>query len=184
MKIVKRILILIVILIAIPMITALFVRNDYSVEREIPVNRSKEEVFNYIRYLKNQDHYSKWASMDPDMKKWYTGTDGTVGFISSWESKNKNVGKGEQEIASITEGERIDFEIRFIEPFRSTSPAYMITERISEDQTVVKWGFQGSMDYPMNIMLLFMNMEEVLGNDLKIGLTNLKAILEKKLKTN
>jgi hypothetical protein len=36
------------------------------------------------------------------------------------------------------------------------------------------------MKYPMNIMLLFMNMDEMLGKDLETGLVNLKAVMEKK----
>ncbi len=55
----------------------------------------------------------------------------------------------------------------------------MITESSSENATKVKWGFSGRMDYPMNLMLLFMNMEEMLGKDLDKGLQNLKAVLEK-----
>jgi hypothetical protein len=34
------------------------------------------------------------------------------------------------------------------------------------------------MKYPMNLMLLFMNMEKMVGNDLGNGLKNLKTILE------
>ena len=51
--------------------------------------------------------------MDPDMKKTYRGTDGTVGFVSAWDSEKDDVGKGEQEIIKITDGERIDYELRF-----------------------------------------------------------------------
>jgi len=35
------------------------------------------------------------------------------------------------------------------------------------------------MPYPMNLMLLFTDMEGMLGKDLSAGLGNLKAILEK-----
>jgi hypothetical protein len=35
------------------------------------------------------------------------------------------------------------------------------------------------MKYPMNGMLLFMNMDKLLGKDLETSLTNLKHILEK-----
>ena len=51
----------------------------------------------------------------------FTGTDGTVGFISAWESDIKNVGSGEQEILNIVEGERLGYEIRFLKPFKLTS---------------------------------------------------------------
>jgi len=180
MKILKTILIAVGILIAIPLFVSLFAKKDYEVEREITINKPKEEVFDYLKYLKNQDNYSKWATMDPDMKKTYRGTDGTVGFVSAWESDNKDVGKGEQEIRKITEGERIDFELRFFEPFESTEPAYMSTESVSENQTKVKWGFNGHMDYPMNIMMLFMDFEKMIGDDLDTGLKNLKSVLEAK----
>lgn len=179
MKILKKILIVIAIIIAIPLIIALFVEKDYAVEREITINKSKQEVFDYVKFLKNQDNFSKWATMDPNMKKTYRGTDGTVGFVSAWESDDENVGVGEQEIKKIIEGERIDFELRFIKPFEATEPAFMSTETVSENQTKVKWGFSGHMNYPMNIMMLFMDFEKMIGDDLQTGLSNLKTVLEK-----
>lgn len=179
MKIFKKILIALVIIITIPLLVALFVKKDYTVEREVAINQPKEVVFGYIKYLKNQNNFSKWATMDPDMKKTYRGTDGTVGFVSAWESQKDDVGTGEQEITKITEGERIDYELRFIKPFESTEKAYMITEGLGDNQTNVKWGFSGRMDYPMNLMLLFMDFEEMIGNDFETGLNSLKRELEK-----
>jgi hypothetical protein len=176
MKILKRILIVIAILIAIPLIVALFVKKDYSVEREVTINRPKSEVYTYLRYLRNQDNFSKWAKMDPNMKKTFSGTDGTVGFVSAWESDK--MGKGEQEIKGLKEGERIDYELRFIKPFPSVSPAFMTTED-NGGNTKVKWGFDGHMSYPTNILILVMNMEKMLGDDLQSGLNDLKGILEK-----
>lgn len=179
MKILKKILITILIIIAIPLIVALFTKKEYAVEREVIINKPKQEVFDYIKFLKNQDNYSVWATMDPNMKKEYRGTDGAVGFIASWDSQMKEVGKGEQEIMKISDAERLDFELRFKVPFEATDNAYMTTETIAENQTKVKWGFEGKMNYPMNFMLLFMDMEKMLGNDLETGLSNLKKVLEK-----
>jgi len=175
----RKILIVVVILIAIPFIVALFVDKDYAVQREIVIAKPKQEVFDYVKYLKNQDNYSKWATMDPNMKKSYTGTDGTVGFVSHWESDNEEVGTGEQEIKQITEGERIDFELRFIKPFEATEPAFMTTESLSDNETKVTWGFSGHMAYPFNLMIPIMNFEELIGTDLATGLANLKTELEK-----
>ena len=117
--------------------------------------------------------------MDPNMEKSFRGTDGTVGFVSAWKSEEEDVGSGEQEILRIDEGKRIDFELRFFEPFESSDLAYMATERISDNQTKVKWGFDGKMAYPMNLMLLFMDFEGMIGDDLQSGLQNLKSNLEK-----
>lgn len=179
MKVLKKILIVVGILIAIPLIVVLFVKKDYAVEKEIVINKPKTEIFEYIKLLKNQDNYSKWNMIDPNMKKTYKGTDGTVGFVSAWESKNENVGVGEQEILKITEGERIDMKIRFKIPFEAQDDAYMITEDAGNNQTKVKWGFKGAFSYPMNLMGLFMDMDKKVGGDLETGLQNLKTLLEK-----
>lgn len=179
MKALKIIGITIVVIIAIPLVAALFVKSEYSVEREVTINREKSEVFEYIKYLKNQDNFSKWAKMDPDMKKTFKGTDGTVGFISAWDSQKDDVGKGEQEIKKIIEGERVEFELRFLEPFESVSPAHMSTESVGANQTKVKWGFRGKTPYPMNLMMAFMDFEKMIADDLDVGLKNLKVLLEK-----
>jgi hypothetical protein len=179
MKVLKNILIAIAGLVVLLLIIAAFVKKEYVVVREITINKPSQQVFDYIKYLKNQDAYSKWAMMDPNMKKDYKGTDGTVGFTSYWDSEKSDIGKGEQEIKKITEGQRVDFELRFLKPFTATENAYMTTESTGTDQTKVKWGFDGKMNYPMNLMLVFMNMDKMLGDDLETGLSNLKKVLER-----
>ena len=178
MKFLKRILVVIVGVIALALFTALFTKKEYAVEREIVINQPKVEVFAYVKMLKNQNNYSAWAMIDPKMKKDFTGTDGTIGFVSAWDSENKEVGQGEQEITGIVEGERLDFELRFIRPFKATDNAYLLTENVEVNQTKVKWGFNGKMNYPMNLMLLIMDMDKILGDQLQIGLDNLKNVLE------
>jgi len=174
MKILKRILIVLVALIALVLIIALFVDKDYHAETQVTINKPKQQVFDYIKYLRNQDNFSVWARMDPNMKKEYRGTDGTVGFVSAWDGDE--VGAGEQEITGIREGDRVDYELRFKRPFESTAAAYMATEA-SGDQTVVKWGLNGSSPYPFNVTNLFMT--GMLEKDLKMGLDTLKSVLEK-----
>ena len=129
MKTLKKILIVLVILLAIPLIVALFVKKEYEVEREITINKSRGEVFDYVKHLKNQDNYSKWVMTDPKMKKDFRGTDGTVGFVYAWDG-NSEAGKGEQEIKSITEGERVDVEVRFEKPMERVANAPIITESL------------------------------------------------------
>ncbi|HEV8591427.1 MAG TPA: SRPBCC family protein [Pyrinomonadaceae bacterium] len=152
---------------------------DYKVERSVTINRPKAEVFAYLKQLKNQNDWGPWAKKDPGMKMESRGTDGTVGYTQVWDSTKHDVGAGEQEITKITEGERIDTQLRFKRPFESTSDAYMITESTGENQTKVRWGFSGAMPRPMNIMLLMMDMDKEVGKDFDEGLNNLKTILEK-----
>lgn len=180
MKTLKRILFVILGLVAILLIVALFVHKDYAVVREVNINKPKQEVFDYIKFIKNQDYYSVWVKRDPAMQREFKGTDGTVGFISAWDSQVKGVGTGEQEIMKITEGERMDVELRFKKPFEATDYGYLTTESLDSNQTKVKWGFYGTMKYPFNLMLAFMSMDDMVGKDLETGLTDLKSILEKK----
>jgi Polyketide cyclase / dehydrase and lipid transport len=177
MKIVVVILISVVSLIALLLIIAFFIKKEYVIEREITINKSSGEVYSYIRFLRNQEHYSKWVMADPYMKKEFSGTDGTTGFVYAWDSENKNVGKGEQEIVKLVEGERVDAEIRFIRPFEGIATTSMTTEAMSPDITRVVWGMQGASKYPMNIMDPFM--DNLLGKDLQSSLNQLKNILEK-----
>jgi hypothetical protein len=183
MKTIKKIVFVLACIIALLLIIALFTKKEYAIERAITINKSKQEVFNYIKHLKNQDYYSAWVMMDPNMKKEFKGTDGTAGFVYAWDG-NKKAGKGEQEIKGITEGERIEMEVRFIKPFEGKADTYMTTASIAgrdghADQTNVKWAFASKMKYPMNLLLLFMNMDKILGKDMETSLTRLKNTLEK-----
>ena len=178
MKILKNMAIIVAVIIAIPLVIALFTAKDVTVVREITINKPHQEVYDYTKYLKNQDNFSKWALMDPDMKKDYLGTDGEVGFVSSWKSENPDVGSGEQEILAIQEGKRIDYALRFLEPFESNDKSFFEFESLGENKTLVRWGYDGHMAYPMNAMLLVMDMEKMIGDDFQTGLENLKNILE------
>lgn len=177
-KILKISLLVLAGLIVVALISALFVKKEYSVERSISINQSEHHVFEYVKFLKNQDNFSVWSKLDPYMKKKYTGTDGTVGFVSAWDSPVKQAGKGEQEIVRIVGEDRIDYEIRFLKPMKSTDNAYLALERINDSTTNVKWGIFGKMNYPMNLTLAFMDMDAMLGKDLTGGLNNLKTLLE------
>ena len=179
MKILKKVLAVVLILILLPFLIALFTAKEYSVKKEITIDAPKNEVFDFISHMKNMDKFSSWAEMDPNMEQTYSGTDGQVGFISAWKSDNKDVGTGEQEITKIIPGERLDFDLRFSEPFQSSDTGYFTTERVANNQTKVTWGFDAHMDYPMNIMMLFMDFEEMIGNDFDKSLAKLKILMEK-----
>lgn len=178
MRILKKILIALLMLIVLGLVIALFVKKDFAVEREVTINKPKQEVFDYIKLLKNQPNYSVWAKKDPNAKMEFIGTDGTPGFKSTWDG-NSEVGKGEQQIKKITEGERVDLDLHFIKPMDSHADAYFTTAAVDSTQTKVKWGINGKMMYPFNIMRLFVSMDKMMGKDLEGGLNNLKGILEK-----
>lgn len=171
-------LLVIVGLIALLLIIGLFTKKGYTIERTVIINKPREDVFNYVKLMKNQDYFSKWVMKDPNMKKNFMGTDGTEGFIYEWNSVDKQAGEGEMEIKRITGQERIDMEIRFVRPMKAFSEAAFVLES-SGTQTITKWSFKSEMKYPMNVMMLLVSFEKLLGKDMEESLAMLKGNLEK-----
>jgi hypothetical protein len=163
-------------IIALLLIIGLFMKREHYVNREIIINAPRQKVFDYLKLLKNQEKFNKHAMAGPDRKKEFKGTDGTVGFIYSWNG-NKNAGEGEKEIKNIIEGKRIETEIRFVKPMSAIAAIIMEIESLSNNQTKVYWSNGGRLKYPMNIMVPMV--EKHVAKDMDISLTILKNILEK-----
>jgi hypothetical protein len=179
-RLINTILITLFSLAVLALTIAFFINRTYSVSRSIVIYRASPEVFNYISLIRNQEEYSVWAKKDLLQIKKYTGTDGAVGFTATWDSKVNDIGKGELEIKKITPNKRIDMELRFIKPFKAVHNANIEVTALDEEESKVTWSFEGSKPYPMNLVLLFMNMEKIVGDQLNASLVNLKAKLEAK----
>lgn len=167
-------------IIALLIILAAAAPKNYNVSRSIEINKPLAEVFNYIKMVKNQDEWSPWKKRDPNMIQTSEGTDGTVGYVSKWTSDHKQVGEGEQEIKLIKENEVMESELRFFKPFKSVSNGFLKTEAMDNNKTRVIWGFHGTHKIPVNIMMLFFNMDKAVGKDFEEGLADLKTTLENK----
>jgi hypothetical protein len=170
MKILRYILFGLIGLIALVLLVAAFLPKDFKAESSIVINKPKQEVFDYMRHIKNMDNYGVWNLSDPNMKKGYEGTDGTVGFKYSWDGKK--AGKGTQTIKKIEDG-RIETELDF--GFGDPAISHMIIEEVSPDQTKVTWGISGRSSWPMNLMSAIYDMNPMFQE----GLGNLKNVLEK-----
>ncbi|MBC7826181.1 MAG: SRPBCC family protein [Chitinophagaceae bacterium] len=176
MNILLTIILAIALLIALLLLIALFTKNEYNVQREIIIAAPGQKVFDYVKHIRNQDHYNKWVMADPGMKKEFRGTDGQPGFVYAWNG-NKKAGEGEQEIKAIEEGKKITTEIRFIRPFPGAAHAIMETTPLPGGRTNVKWSTGSKLKYPMNIMIAIIH--KMLSKDMGTSLSTLKTILEK-----
>lgn len=147
-------------------------------EREIIVDKPSDFVFADLRFLKNHQRWNPWSKLDKDIVQKYEGEDGTVGATLSWNGNNK-VGEGTQEIKSIKDGERIDYELRFKRPMEDTAQSYLITEPIAESKTKVIWGMKSKAPFPGNIFCMVMGMKKVLSGQIDEGLASMKKEIEK-----
>lgn len=170
---------ILVILFALVLLYAIFIKKEYKVERIVIIDQPVGRVFDYIRYQQHQHNYNKWWMADPTAKISLLGKDGTVGCIAYWDSENKQLGKGAQEIKSIEVNHRIDYEIRFEKPFVNVAQVYMITEPITDEITRFKWVFLGKNTFPL--MLMNPIIDKILGKELESSARKLKEILEKEI---
>ena len=177
MNIIITILLVVAGIIAVVLILALFMKKEHYVNREIIINAPRQKVFEFLKLLKNQDQFNKWAMADKqNRKEEFKGTDGTVGFIYSW-SGDKSAGQGEKEIKNIIEGKRIETEIRFVKPMRVAAAVIFDTESLSDNQTKVNMINTGRLNYPLNIMIPMA--EKKFPKQMDDSLSTLKNILEK-----
>ena len=175
MKIIKKIIIGILAFIALLLVVALFIPNDYTVSVSTVINKTKSEVFDYVKNIKNQEKYSIWMMEDPNVVMDYQGIDGTVGFKASWNSKDDNVGEGSQQITVVSD-ERIDVDLHFERPMKGDDKAATIVKAVSENQTKVTSEFYGHSTYPLNLMSLIG--KKIITDAQTQNLANLKKILE------
>ena len=146
------------------------------VEKSVEINRPKQELYDFLKFCKNQDQFSVWNMADPGKKTSCQGEDGKEGFVYTWDSTVKNVGAGSQEIRKLVEGKSIEFSLRFEKPMKNTGKSTFLLTEISPSQTEVTWSFSGPTKFPMS---LFKGMfQKMLGKDLAKSLENLKVKLE------
>jgi len=153
--------------------------DQFEVYAETVINKPVSEVFDYVRYLANQDKFNNWVMTDPNVKRSYTGTDGQIGGTVYWDSEMGQVGKGAQEITAITDNRRINWALRFEKPFKNEAASYLETTATTPESTQVKWAFTGQLTFMMKVMHILMSLKKMLTNDLSTSLQNLKAVLEK-----
>ena len=178
MSIVVAVVLIILGILVLLVVLASLTSDTYSIHATIIINRPSHIVYDFVKYLKHADRYNKWTMLDPNIKRSFIGSDGTVGFVSYWDSEVKQIGKGEQEITGVDEGRRVDYEIRFEKPFQNTASAHISTSPVSESKTEVKWVFGGKRNIVLKMIHLVFNLPTMLQKDLTESLHNMKRVLE------
>lgn len=176
-KILKTIGILVLLIIGFVLIAGLFVSKTYHFQKDILINASKEKVWTLVNNFHGHDKWSPWKDGDPNIQVSYEGEDGKEGAVYKWKG-NKEVGSGEQTITKIEPLARVNTHIHFIEPFEGEADAFITLDDAGNNNTKVTWGFSNEYSYPMNTMLLFMNMDKIMGEQYTKGLSRLKDLAE------
>jgi len=171
MKILKVIGIILAIIIVLAIILVIALPTKFKVERSVTIDAPKNIVFKQVAEFENFIKWSPWTKLDPNMEYEITGTDGEVGAVYSW-SGNDSVGTGSLTNVAITE-DRIDQKLDFTAPWEAHDLAYYEFQDTPAGIKVT-WGLDGNLARPMNLMGLFMSMEDMIGSSYEEGLENLK----------
>ncbi len=175
MKTLKIILFIVIGAVGILLVISLVSPKSYTVERSVTIDAPANIVREQIQYFDNFLKWEPWGKYDPNAEVTISDPDGQIGSTYAW-SGNEDVGSGSMEILSISP-ERIEMSLLFTSPYESQSLSFY---EISDDgeSTELTWGFEGEMGVPMNLMLVFMDMDAMLGADFESGLSSLKALCE------
>lgn len=178
MKILKSIGVGLVLATALALVIALFVPNELVYEKSITINAPIETVWENVNSLETLDAWSPWNDKDPNMTKTMSGVDGTIGARQTWESDVEDVGRGYQEITLIEAPFFIETGLKFYDPYESEAIGYVKLIEEGENEIIATWGFKSEIPYPFNLTSLFMNLDDMMGDDWNRGLERLKFLCE------
>ncbi|WP_153800286.1 SRPBCC family protein [Foetidibacter luteolus] len=175
-KVLKVIGIIVLALIIFVLIAGLFVSKDYHLEKNITINAPREKVWGLVNSFEQMDKWNPWKDPDPNIQISYEGQQGTVGSVYKWEGNN-DVGAGNQTFTKLEPMSRTESHINFIKPFKGEADVFLQLDEVSGG-TKVNWGFDTRYSYPMNTMLLFIDMDKMMGEKYDTGLARLKKLAE------
>ena len=49
------------------LLIAALTKKEFTLEKQVTINRPKQDVFNYLKLIRNQEKYSVWVMRDPDV---------------------------------------------------------------------------------------------------------------------
>lgn len=175
MKILKGIGIIIVVLIVIYVILGFLGPADYRVERSIKIEAAADVVFDQTTMFSNWAAWSPWAAADPEAKYSIENDDQTVGAKMGWDGKIS--GKGSMTVTELVLNEKMVYELTFIEPWvMSSVGGFNYTQEGGMIKVV--WYDEGNIPFTQRPMMLFMDLEEMMGPQFEEGLQNIKEICE------
>jgi len=169
-------------LIAVAVLAALFILvaavqpAEFRVARQTTIAAPPVDVFAQVNDLRKFQEWSPWARLDPEVRMTYSGPSAGQGAAFSWEGNSK-VGAGAMTITSSQTGERVEFRLEFLRPFKATNTT-VFTLKSDNGKTAVTWRMTGRKNFIFRALGPLMNLDKMIGRDFEKGLANLKALVE------
>jgi len=160
--------------IALFFIIPLLLPGSYDVKKTTVINCPPEKVFDHVADLNHYHAWNPWARTEPAAAHKVEGAPKQPGHKYSWEGKK--IGVGSLTLGKATPGKSVDFDLRFIKPFKSQADDLWSFEA-KDGGTLVTWHNKGPLSYPMARMMGPM-IKGQLNKQFEEGLRNLKQLCE------
>ncbi len=144
----------------------------FRVRRSLEVEAPTESAFAAIVDFKSWPEWSPWLLHEPDTRIEYSDDYRKEGGYYTWDGKV--VGAGKLTHVAIRPQSRIEQEIDFLRPFKSTSRVNWEFEPV-DGRTRVTWEMEGEMPFLFRFMTR--RMEPMIGRDYELGLALLNGYL-------
>jgi uncharacterized protein YndB with AHSA1/START domain len=172
----KIIALVVVVLIAAVLIYAATKPDTFRIQRSASITAPPEKIFALINDLHSWSAWSPYEKKDPAMKKTFSGAASGRGAVYEWEG-NKDIGKGRMEITDTSPPSKVTIKLDFVKPFEAHNIVEFTLEATG-DATSITWAIHGPNPYMSKVMCLFFNMDNMVGKDFEVGLSNLKTVAE------
>lgn len=175
-EVIVGIAVILALAIAAVLILAAMKPDTFSVRREIDIHAPAENIFPVISDFHQWKSWSPYEHKDPAMQRTFSGAPSGKAAVYAWEG-DKNVGTGRMEILEAAAPAKIVIKLDFFKPFEAHNTAeFTMVPR--GDATHVTWLMHGPCPYMAKIMHVFMNIDNMVGKDFAVGLSNLKRLTE------
>ena len=172
----KKIVIVLLVLVAGVVAIALTKPDRFHVERSASIAAPPEKVLGFITDFHSWSAWSPWEKLDPEMKRTFSGPASGIGAVYEWQG-NSAVGSGRMEITAV-KPVSTTIDLRFTSPMESHNTATFALTPTGVDTNVL-WSMDGPMPFVSRLMSVFVSMDSLIGKDFDTGLANLKAAAEK-----
>lgn len=148
----------------------------FRIQRAATIDAPPEAIFPFLADFRRWEAWSPWEKLDPAMKKEFGGPESGVGASYAW-SGNRKAGAGRMEITEAHSPDHLTIDLDFEKPWK----AHNVTKFVLEPRgagTAVTWSMSGPNLFMGKVMSVFMDMDNMIGQDFEKGLAALKAAAE------
>jgi hypothetical protein len=154
-------------------IFSLFLSSSVKIERSLVIPAEAGAVFPLVNVVRNWERWSPWMQEDPGVKITYGEKESGVGASYSWESRNRNVGKGHMTLTESKPDQYIATSIDFMK--MGIAKGYFRFDPVAGG-TLLTWGMVCDMGHHPLKKVMGLMMDRWVGNDFEKGLENIKRL--------